>query len=291
MKRLLFALALLLALAGAVFVGLTQMAEKVGRARLEAVAAQLSPYAILTWEKLSVKLLSRSLVLRGVRVVSTDDPLLAFEARRVLLTKSEENRWQTELSALAPAPETAARFAETLGCAPEELRGSIESDVSWDPATSALTVHDLRLLAPSLFGLRLSGKALNLPQFSGSAQTLAVQAVFTQLGQLSVAYHDDSLVDRLMRREAERLGTDQNAWRKALGDIMEDDLHAWAGRATMAEDKAFLASTAQALRTFLANTGTLELTIAPRQPMPVVEILLFPPLEAARRLNLKIEAR
>lgn len=291
MKRLLFALALLLALVGVVFIGLTQMAEKVGSAHMEALAAQVSPYAGLTWRKLSVKLLSRSLVLRDVHIVSKDDPDLAFDARRVLLQKSEENRWQAEFSALKPAPATAVRLAEALGCDPEELHGSLEGDVSWDPASSALTVHDLRLSMPGLFAFRLSGTAANLPQLAGSAQTLAVQSVFTQVGGLSAAYSDHSLVDRLLRREADRLGADQEAWRKAMADILENDLQAYAGRAPTAEDKAFLAATAQALRAFLARPGTLELTVAPRQPMPVVEILLFPPLEAARRLNLKVEAR
>jgi len=291
MKRLLLALALLLALGVVLWAGVSRMAERLGQARMDDLAAQIAPHARLTWETLSVDLLDRALVLHHVRLASQDLPDLGLTAHTAVLRKSEENRWQAELSGLQPEGPAAARLAEALHAAPEELRGALSADVSWNPGAAALTVHDLHLLLPELFSFRLSGTAANLPSLAGSAQTLAVQSVFIQIGALSARYSDASLAERLIRAEAERLGVTPSAWRAALGDIIENDLRAYAGRAATAEDKAFLAATARALRAFLAEPGTLALELAPRQPMPVVEIVLFPPLEAARRLGLRLEAR
>ena len=291
MKRLLLALALLLALVAVLWFGFSRMSERLGQERMEAMATQLAPHARLTWERLSVDLLGRSLILDGVRLACLDFPDLVLTAATVVLRKSEENRWQAEIIGLAPGGASAARMAEVLGLSSGEISGNLSVDVTWRPETSGLKVHDLHLLAPGLFSLRLSGSAANIPSPSGSAQTLAVQSVFVQIGGLSAVFSDETLVQRLVNVEAERLGVAPEAWRRALGDILEADLRSWAGKAPTAEGKSLLAATAQAVRTFLNESGSLALELAPRQPMPVVEILLFPPLEAARRLNFRLEAR
>lgn len=291
MKRLLLALALLLTLVVVLWFGFSRMSERLGQERMEALAARLAPHARLTWERLSVDLPGRALILGGVDLACLDVPGLSLTAATVVLRKSEENRWQAEITGLAPQAASATRLAEMLGLLPGEISGTMSADVTWRPETSGLTVHDLRLFAPGLFSLRLSGSAANIPSPSGSAQTLAVQSVFIQIGGLLAEFNDETLLRRLVNVEAERLGVTPEAWRKALGDILEADLRAWAGKAPTAEDKSLLAATAQAVRTFLNDSGGLALELAPRQPMPVVEILLFPPLEAARRLNFRLEAR
>ncbi|EPR44656.1 hypothetical protein dsx2_1284 [Desulfovibrio sp. X2] len=292
MKRLAAALLLLFLLLGAVWWGLRYASENAARREMQTLAARISTHARLTWQGLSVNLLQRSVILYDVRVaVPSEDPVVVFTAEKAYIRRPGENHFYVDLVGIAPEPDEAARLSGLLGCAPGDLRAAAAVDAVWDPLTSGLTLKSLELSAPALCTLHLSGTLLNLPPPDSIGPTLSVQAVFIQLKRLTATYVDHSLADRLLAREARRLGADPLAYRRALAGIIDRDIQDWTGKATTPEDKIVLANASQAVRTFLERPGTLSLQLAPDKPASLVEILLFPPLESARRLNLRLSAQ
>lgn len=166
----------------------------------------------------------------------------------------------------------------------EEMRGSYELKYRYDPQTKAF---DLQRLRGDLAGIGSVALQLKLDDFElrNPEAAAANQLPEFKVREVKFSYSDDSLVSRVIKQGAAERGISEEEFLAQL----EQDIDAQ----TSALEGPFFKQLAQALKAFVREPGTLTLSAAPPEAVPVMEIMASAMIRAAdlpRELNLTVKA-
>ena len=279
-------------LAVAAVLGTQWFLESKTRDRLDAVAADLPADAELRYEKVAVDLLGRRTHVYGV-YFRPDGAAAPLQAREVVVHEYEEQQGRpvaVHLEALGLRRDLQgvdtdrARTLRQLGYS--ALEGHFELAFRFDPERQTLRMP---LLVVDFTGLGRLEAMVALDEVSGEAglsPTEQRDRLFSsQLVEARISFRDDSLVRRVIEREAEERGESPEAVRQALQQML-------AGR--LDPQQPFQARLLEALDRFIDNPGQLELSARPAEPVSVARAVSIALVDSRRLpgvMNLQVSAQ
>ena len=166
------------------------------------------------------------------------------------------------------------------------LRGRFELSFRFDPAIGEFRLPRLLADVESLGEVEIALSLDNLtltPEMSAEEQR--DQLLMADLVEARVSYRDDSLMRRIIAREAEERGESPEQVVRALEEIVA---------ARLPGDTPFQRQAVDALGRFLHDPGQLSLTARPTEPVSLARLVSVAAMATARLpeiLNLKVAAR
>ncbi len=279
-------------LAVAAVLGTQWYLEHKTRERLDAAAADLPADAELRYDDVAVDLLGRRAHVYGV-YFRPDGTAAPLQAREVVVHEYEEHQGRpvaVHLEALGlrrdlQGVETdRARTLRQLGY--PALEGHFELAFRFDPERQTLRMP---LLVVDFTDLGRLEAMVALDGVSGEAELSPTEQrdrlFSSQLVEARISFRDDSLLRRVIEREAEERGEPPEAVRKALQQML-------AGR--LDPQQPFQARLLEALARFIDNPGRLELSARPAEPVSVARVVSIALVDGRRLpgvLNLQVGAQ
>lgn len=288
-KKLLAAGLAALVLAGAYF-GLSLYASKAARAQVDIAIAKMGPAANVVYKDVSYNILTRHTVIADVSILPPGG-LTPARIDRIVVRSLDQTSpnpaymaldvhgLQIDPAALGSAD--AARFA-ALG-----YSGPLSCDLTLDYAyareTRELDIKTLSLAVRDVGAIRLSLALGNLDADPERPATLLLTYPRLLLKRADLAYTDDSLVERLLKQEAARRGSDVAAVKQALIKDARD--------AMPQEQSPLLAGALTAFAQFIENPHQLSISATPPVAVPLGDLGRAGSPEAmAKALNLQVKS-
>ena len=281
----------LVVLAVAAVLGTQWYLEGKTREQLDGLAADLPPEAELRYESVAVDLLGRRTHVYGV-YFRPDLGAASLRADEVVVHDYAEHEGRPvalHLEALGlhrDLRDVDTERARTLrGLGYSALDGRFELAFRFDPEQQSLRMPVLMAEFTDLGRLEASVALDEVPGEAGlSAREQRDRLFSSQLVRARLSFRDDSLVTRVIEREAEERGETPEAVREALRQVLESRLD---------PRQPFQAQLLDALGRFLDKPGRLELAAAPAEPVSVARLVSIALVDARRLpevLNLQVSA-
>ena len=277
----------------AAVLGLQWHLEGRARDRLDTLAARLPPDAELRYEDVSVDMLSRRVHIHGVFFRTGDQAAGPLRVEQVVLHDYREQEGrpvEVHLEALGMQRSLEGvdtRQAQTLrSLGYRTLQGRFELSFRLDPAEGRFRLALLRADIEELGELEMAVSLDNLTVKPGlSPEEQRDRLLTADLVEARVSFRDDSLMRRVIAREAEERGESPREVVAALEQILAERLSG---------DAPFQRQAREALTRFLNDPGRLTLTARPPEPVSVARVVSVAAVATARLpevLNLEIAAR
>lgn len=289
MKKLLLALVTLTILAAGAAWGvrlyLRQQVERDLTARLAAHRDQVA----VTYAELEPHL-NQSLTLRGVTVaLPGKEPMFRLACDRVTSLSPDAAGYQRlQFAGCQPtSPSWIDLGAPELGYDPAHLQVRGEIEFRQEEQGRLLDLRRLILEVPEAgrleANLRAGGLGLDL-----LGPAMALRLAFLTLHRAHFQYSDASLANRLLEYSARESGLEPQPYRELAIAETTRRLDALAAVATSQEGRDKIDQLRQALAAFIYRPGILSLDVSPASPLPLAEILGFPPTDMVVLLNLTV---
>jgi hypothetical protein len=169
--------------------------------------------------------------------------------------------------------ETMAAIFEDLGY--EEILIDLGIDWTWREVDQSLTLHNLSLgiddVGSVAAELELRGLTREMIENLSEEAFFALEFVSARL-----TVQDDSITGRAINMQAQRLGITPEQFRGQIRQAIPFFL-------MVLQDAAFQGQIAPTLQAFIDNPGSVTMTLRPKQPLPLME-LLAAASEAPQRL-------
>ena len=166
----------------------------------------------------------------------------------------------------------------------QQIRGSYEIKYRYQPETRQFDLQELRGELEGVGAASLRMKLDNFELQRADAATVNQLPEF-ELRELTLTYSDDSLVRKLIAEQAKTQGVSEAELMAAIEQQID-------AQARTLEDP-FFSQLAAELKAFIREPGTLTLTAAPPQAVPVMEIIASALIRAAelpKMLNISVKA-
>lgn len=278
-------------LAVAAVLGTQWYLESKTRQRLDAVAGNLPADAELRYDDVAVDLLSRRAHVYGV-YFRPDGAAAPLQAREVVVHEYEEHQGRpvaVHLEALGLRRDLQgvdtdrARTLRQLGYS--ALEGRFELSFRFDPQQHTLRMPSLMVDFTDLGRLEAEVALNEVSGEAGLSPTEQRDRLFSsQLVEARISFRDDSLLRRVIEREAAERGEPPQAVRQALQQMLASRLD---------PQQPFQARLLEALGRFIDNPGRLELSARPAEPVSVARVVSIALVDGSRLpgvLNLQVSA-
>lgn len=163
---------------------------------------------------------------------------------------------------------------------------SLQLDLAYDPAAHTLTLSPAATEVEKAFSVQVEGRLDNVPRsaFEDPAGAFLALGEATA-GPVTVVVKNLGIADLVLKQQAEAAGVEPEDLRAELA----------SGIQQAAKDAATVTADAQsvgaALAAFVKSPGTLTVTVTPKQPVPVMQLLsLDSPLDAMRLFSVTATA-
>ena len=178
-----------------------------------------------------------------------------------------------------------ARAAKALGADPVTADASM--DVFWEEATETISL-DLDMAMNRIAAVAAEGAVGGIPRTILENPTRAQDALATAvLQRMRVTFDDAGVVDYVMTMMANQSGASRDAIAQGIVQQIRMQGEMMTGGAPVVADIA------DAVSAFLADPGTLSVTMAPADPVPFAQIIgaaITSPQALPGLLNFSIEA-
>ncbi len=187
---------------------------------------------------------------------------------------------------------TASTLLTDLGYDTLTLSGALEG--RWDETDGSARLSELAIAASEVGALVMSGEATGLSaqrvaalqRSAGSVTEMLPLLQEVRVAAFTVAFKDDGLTARLLARTAAQSGVSADRIRTHIVEAVRDAM-------TSIGTAEFAAGTTDAIGRFLAQPGTLTISMAPADAVNVAQLLggaLLKPQLLPQLLNLSITA-
>lgn len=155
---------------------------------------------------------------------------------------------------------------DIVGLGYQELNLSLSAKGSYAPESETLTVERFQLTGKNTAALSLAAAIGGIPQ-SFMASPLDPRAIIAtaSIGSLDLQVDDNSLANRVLSAQAEKMGVEPEAFAAQLSGALPFFL-------AVLDNEAFQKQVADAVSTFLGDPQNFNILMAPEKPTPFIQV-------------------
>jgi len=184
-------------------------------------------------------------------------------------------------------PKQALAMLNQFGYKPSDVKFNMEMDYTMNMASEMMDLRKFYVGMPNAGSFDMKMQASELMPMGGGMMGPAQYAVnFNKLHSARILYTDESLIKRIIKREADNAGMEYKQYLEKL--LAEIDALIAQVRTAGPGAGAFTAESLTAIKDFLQDPGTLVVTMKPDSPVDVNSLNYMSPYQVAQTLNMRI---
>jgi len=245
---------------------------------------------VFSYEDASVDLFGFDVHIEGIRIKDGQRDLHVDEV--VVHSYDEENEVpqymdfevngiELDMEAINKDP-ALGRLVGDLGY--KKLEANMAVDYKVDTKKKIFDLNEFSFEIEDAGALELEGKIYGIDDVRQLA-FVAMAPQMVKVGEMSLKYEDDSLVERIIKANAKQAGMDEDAYKEKLLQSLEQEIE--KAKAKNEDEKA---DVLEEIYDFISDPEEFEVSIDPKEPITLGSISQLSDDEIKDLLNIKISA-